>query len=610
VGSIDDVRDRLSIEDVVGKAVQLKRAGSTLKGLCPFHNEKSPSFIVTPSRGTYKCFGCGRGGDIFSFVMEREHVEFREALRMLADQAGITLDEPGRDNPEHDLKARIYEMNAAAAMYFQQMLGAPGGAGARAYLDRRAITDATMEKFALGYAPGRGELCKRLRDAGYSDDELVGAGLAVASEEGGPVRDRFYARLMFPIRDTKGQILGFGGRVLDDSKPKYLNTQMTPVFEKRRALYAVEHARDAIRAAREAIVVEGYMDALRAHQEGFANVVATLGTAITEENLRALNSMSAGLRLVLALDADPAGQGAALKGGLTALKALPKKAADGTRRETARIFVATLPEGQDPDDAIAADPDTWRRAVAAAVPLMDHYFTLVAAGLDRTGPEWRQEALDTLIPAIGELDGVGLQQAYIERLAALTGVEARLLRDRMPGAGPAARRDGRRPERVAQSRPPLPDAVDPVRTTEEYLMGLLLAHQPLPPEVRAELDTYAPLTAELVPLLSVTLFGADPGPEQVELAERLAACAGKQPPVPSHQLQSAVQMCLVRINDIRTRRETEDLSRLGDEVDPDTARDIAKRIDEKLVLQVRLTNRFDRVQSHYRLQPAAAGDEL
>jgi len=607
VGSIDDVRDRLSIEDVVGEVVQLKRAGTTLKGLCPFHHEKSPSFIVTPSRGRYHCFGCGVDGDIFKFVMETKHVGFVDAAQMLADKAQVTLDKPDRDNPENELKTRIYDMNAAAAVYFQQMLGAPPGAQVRAYLQRRAIAPATVERFALGFAPGHGELCKRLREGGYADEELVSAGLAIASEEGGPIRDRFYGRLMFPIRDAKGRILGFGGRVLDDGQPKYLNSPATSVFDKSRVLYAIEHAADAIRSSREVVVVEGYMDALRAHQEGFANVVATLGTAITEQNLRALARFAP--RLVLALDADPAGQRAAVKGGLTALKALPKTTASGTKREPTRLFVATLPEGQDPDDAIAAAPETWRRAIANAVPLMDHYFALVEAGLDRAKPDWRQEALDTLIPAIGELDGVGLQQTYIDRLSALTGVDARYLRDRTGGA-PSQTPAGRRGRTTPQPPPPVPDAVDPVRTTEEYLVGLLLLHRPLPPEVRAELETYAPLTAALAPLLAAILAGDEPGPAREELVEQLTQAAAARAPVAPGNLLPQAHDLVMRVNRERSRRELVDLGQVLSEVDRETAREMDGRVLKVMALKEQAEVRYQREQSGYRRRPVVvSGDD-
>jgi len=616
VASIDDIRERLSIEDVVGDQVQLKRAGSTYKGLCPFHNEKTPSFIVTPSRGTYKCFSCGQHGDIFSFVMETKHVGFLDAAQLLAGKAGVTLDKPDQDSPENKLKDRVYEMNAAAAVYFQQMLAAPPGTPARAYLTRRAIIQKTTEDFALGYAPGHGELCKRLRDAGYSDEEMVDGGLAVAPEGGGPMRDRFYGRLIFPIRDAKGHIQGFGGRVLDDGQPKYLNSPATSVFDKSRVLYAIEHAADAIRSAREVVVVEGYMDALRAHQEGFANVVATLGTAITEQNLRALARYAP--RLVLALDADPAGQRAAIKGGLIALKALPKTTASGTKREPTDIYVAALPEGQDPDDAIAADPAVWRAAIAGAAPLMDHYVALVTSGLDRGKPTWRQEAIDTLVPAIGDLDGVGLQQTYIARLSDLTGVDARYLRDEVtrvsgvPSQTLAGRRvdSGRRRERTVAAPPPAPDTVDPIRTTEEYLVGLLLLHRPLPSEVRATLETYTPGDIELAALLSALLDGYAPDPAREELAERLAALAGKRPPVSPGNLLPQVHDLVTRVAAERSRRELLDLGEALREVDRETAREMDGRVLKVMALKEQAEVRYQREQIRRRRQPAIVGEEL
>jgi len=605
MGSVDDVRERLSIEDVVGERVQLKRAGATLKGLCPFHNEKTPSFIVTPSRGTYKCFGCGQHGDIFSFVMETRHVDFREALGELAAKAGVTLDEPERDQEGNSLRARIYEMNAAAATYFQSMLAAPPGTAARAYLERRAISAATIERFALGYAPdARDGLCARLRGAGYGDEDLVAAGLAIAPDEGGPVRDRFRGRVIFPIRDAKGYILGFGGRVMGDGQPKYLNSPATEVFNKSRVLYAIEHARDPIVKAREAVLVEGYMDALRAHQEGFPNVVATLGTAVTEYHLQALARVST--RLVLALDADPAGQKAAVRAGLIALKSLTSDPRAKGRRgdERVSVYVATLPEGQDPDDAIAASPETWRRAVAEAAPLMDHYFNLVVDGLDRTQPAWRQEALDTLIPAIGDLDGVGMQQTYIERLSELTGVEARYLRGEVPG-GPAPA-SGRRSRTFGSERaaPPLaPPAPDPVRVREEYLLGLLLSQRPVSPEVRAELAAYTPGSARLAPLFADLAHGADPAPareDEEDEVERLVAAAREYPPVAPHELLANVRSLLARIAEERARRELLDLGRVLYEVDGETAREMNVRTMEAMALKEQQTARLYKAQAQQR----------
>src|SRR5437763_9970175 len=215
MGTVDEVRERLPIEQVVGKIVTLKKAGTTYKGLCPFHTEKTPSFIVTPSRGRYHCFGCLPPGDIFNFVMATQNLDFGGALRQLAAEAGVTVEEPREARSADTRTARIDDMNAAAATYYQGMLMAAPGAAARDYLHRRAITDATIDRFGLGFAPdARNGLCAHLRTSGYADDDLVAAGLAIVAEEGGPIRDRFRGRLIFPFRNAKGSILGFGGRVL------------------------------------------------------------------------------------------------------------------------------------------------------------------------------------------------------------------------------------------------------------------------------------------------------------------------------------------------------------------------------------------------------------
>jgi DNA primase len=612
MSSIDEVRERLSIEQVVGEVVALKRAGSVYKGLCPFHNEKTPSFIVTPSRGRYHCFGCAADGDIFNFVMAQQKVEFHEALHMLAAKAGVTVEDPRDAALAGGIEARIHDMNAVATTYYQAMLAAAAGARARAYLERRHISATTIDRFGLGFAPdARDALYRRLREQGYADDEIVAAGLAVAPDEGGPPRDRFRNRIIFPIRDAKGRILGFGGRVMDDGQPKYLNSPATPAFEKSRVLYTIEYAADSIRGSREGVIVEGYMDALRAHQEGFPNVVATLGTAITEHQLRALARLTT--RVVLALDADAAGQKAAVRAGLAALhaynatlKPVETSTLGGARREPVQVYVATLPDGQDPDDAIAADPEIWRQAVSRAAPLLDHYFALVEAGLDRSRPEWRQEAIDALIPVIGQVHGLGLQQTYIERLSALTGIDARYLRENTPGKlqPPATRpRERRRP--VAEPAA----AVDPVRVTEEYLLGLLLANQPLPADVQAELAAFAPATAELAPLFYAVKEARAPDAQDDDLAERLIAAIEQHPPVAPDHLQGVVRNCLLRIAGERQRRELISLGHVVTEADHATVRELDQRAIEIMALKEKLAGRLQQEQAYYYRRQPSTSDE-
>jgi len=261
VDAPEEIKSRLAIEDVVQRYVDLKRSGSSYKGLCPFHGEKTPSFYVTPSRGMYKCFGCGKSGDIFTFVEEIERVDFPEALRRLADQAGVQL--PDRTERAPSLKKRLYEANEAAANFFSEVLGSSQGERARSYLHERAFEAGASQAFALGYAPaGRDHLYDRLHAAGFEDRLLVAAGLTFQDDVNEKPRDRFRARVMFPIRDASGRVLGFGGRTLTDDQPKYLNSPQTEVFDKSSVLYGIQIASAGIRESKSAVLVEGCLDAI------------------------------------------------------------------------------------------------------------------------------------------------------------------------------------------------------------------------------------------------------------------------------------------------------------------------------------------------------------
>ncbi|MGC8826016.1 MAG: DNA primase, partial [Anaerolineae bacterium] len=278
---VDQIKDRLDIVDVVSAYVPLKKSGRTYKGLCPFHAEKTPSFVVFPETGTWHCFGaCGTGGDIFTFIMRIEKVDFGEALRILAEKAGVLLEERRpQEKARQDLLERLRGANAAAAAFFHQLLlHSPQAGFARRYLAGRYLTQETIESFELGYAPNDWEaLSRHLTAQGYTTAELLEAGLIIAREEGGH-HDRFRNRLMIPIRDLRGRVIGFGARALDDTPPKYLNSPQTPIFDKGAVLFGLDRAAKTIRARSEAIIVEGYMDVMMAHQHGVTNVVAAMGT--------------------------------------------------------------------------------------------------------------------------------------------------------------------------------------------------------------------------------------------------------------------------------------------------------------------------------------------
>lgn len=568
MGTIEDVRDRLDIVDVVGQHVQLKKAGRTFKGLCPFHSEKTPSFVVFPDSGNWRCFGaCATGGDAFDFIMRIEGLDFKGALERLAQRVGVDL-EPATPERTAELERRDRLRDAvaqAAAFYHRQLAeGAPDAQPARDYLERRALGEA-IDAFRLGWAPGGWQaLADHLRPRGFTDDELVAAGL-VRAREGGGVYDAFRERLCIPIANTRGDVVGFGARTLDpEGVPKYLNTPQTELFDKGRTLFGLDRARDAIRTAGEVVVVEGYTDVIRAHLAGFRNVVASLGTALTDHHVVLLKRYAR--RVVLALDADAAGEAATLR-GLEVAKdaatgdAVPVPTGRGVVRFEHRLEVelrvATLPAGEDPDDVIRRDPAAWRALIAGAVPVMEHLFRVLTADLDLDDPGGKMLAVDRLMPVIaGFNDGVA-RAAWVARLADLVRMDERTLAGRLARAG---RDDARRRARHAAAAPEpstglhghagvepglgagdgrmgtlAPAAPGRTRALPD-LAGRLLGHLLLAPRRADDLDA-------MLGLVGMDALGPDdferPAERDLLEAVRYAALGGAPPDAPpEHRLEA------------------------------------------------------------------------
>jgi DNA primase len=449
MGVVDEVKERLDIVDVISAYLPLKKAGRSFKGLCPFHTEKTPSFIVFPDTQSWHCFGaCGTGGDIFTFIMRRENMEFGEALRLLAGRAGVEL-EP-RDEAQElagKAKERLQRLNVLAAEYFHYLLlNSPEGAKSREYLARRAVSDETREAFQLGCARDDWQaLGSHLNAKGYSWADLLGAGLVVERESGG-YYDRFRGRLVFPIRDVRGHVVGFGARALDDSLPKYLNSPQTPLFDKSSILYGVDQAKNAIREQGLAVIVEGYMDVLLAHQYGRKNVVASMGTALTDKQIRVLKKLTK--KLVLALDPDAAGEEATLR-GLDAAKegfdyrSVPVPTPRGLIRYQeqldADIRVTTLPAGQDPDEVIKADVARWDALIAAALPVVDYYMRTLVGKFDLKSPKDKVVAAREVLPLIREVSSSVERSHYVQELARMLRVDERVLLQEMEGKPQAQR---------------------------------------------------------------------------------------------------------------------------------------------------------------------------
>ncbi len=492
MNEIEEIKARLDIVDVIGRYVQLQKAGRAFKAPCPFHNERTPSFIVSPDRQSWHCFGaCGTGGDVISFVMRKEGLEFPDALRLLAERAGVRLQERRGSEEQDRRQERLYAANDAAAHSYRALLEGDAGRTAREYLERRGVDQDAIDAFRLGYSLPAWEAARdHLRERGFSDKELLEAGLLVQGESG--LHDRFRGRLMFPIWDAKGRVAGFGARALDDTPaagsgqalPKYLNTSQTALFDKGGMLYALHKAQAGIRREGRAVIVEGYMDAIAAHQHGFDNVVASMGTALTERQVRLLKRLSA--EIVLALDADAAGSEAMVRGHEVVREALSsdqKAVAVPTWRglvsyqETVAVDlrVVVLPDGRDPDDVIRADAEQWRSLISGARPVLDYRLEASAAAHDLTGPRGRSQLAQEFLPLLSAVTDPVVRAHYLQRLSRLTQTPEEQLvlmlgRSRwQKPAGPV------RPGPDASAAPERGDR------PEEFLLALLLQY----PQLRA-----------------------------------------------------------------------------------------------------------------------------
>ena len=450
MSTVDDIRARLDIVDVVsGYVPDLKRTGSSYKARCPFHQENTPSFVVFPTSQTWRCFGgCATGGDMFSFVMRTENTDFSGALRLLAAQAGVRVEERRQRSDDDPL----YALNDSAQQFFKQSFIADRGAQARAYVEGRRIGEDAVARFGIGYAPSTGgELLRSLGALGFGDDLLLRSGLVLRGDDGTPSRDMFRGRLMFPLRDTEGRIAGFAGRSLDGSDPKYINTPQTSVFDKGRMLYALDRAREAIGAEGEAVVVEGYMDVIAAHEHGYRNVVASMGTALTETQVSLLKARAQ--RIVLALDADAAGQEAMLQSLRTTWELVGSVAAGRRRTEVlnrpddiSSLRIALIATGKDPDELIRTDPGQWQRLLSDAVPAVEFLMHAEAARLDIGTAQGKSALVERLLPVIFAMPDWADQEHYFTRLAGLVGVPVSTLEaavGRLQGPLRTQRRDRR-----------------------------------------------------------------------------------------------------------------------------------------------------------------------
>lgn len=507
MSTIDEVKSKIDIVDLVSEAgVKLRHAGKNYTGFCPFHdNKRSPAFVVWPETGTWRCFGaCNEGGDIFKFVMKREGIDFKEALRKLADRAGVQLQEFQRVSPEvKEAYEHLRKLLEDAVVYYRSQLFNNGAV--LAYLrEKRGLTDATIEAFGLGYAPaGYDNVLKHFTQREFSEQDLIDAGL-LAEREDGKRYDKFRNRIMFPIRDEQGHMAGFGARVVDpDDVPKFLNSPETPIFTKGRLLYGLDRARKPIRAADQAVIVEGYLDVITLHQAGYENVVSPMGTALTEDQLRLLKRSTR--RIVLALDPDVAGQKAVLRGLDAARSAMDREGelgfnARGLLKNEARLQadlrVAAIPDDLDPDEIVARDREEWKRIIEGAKPIVTHVMDSLAVDQDLNDAKVKNQIAAQVLPLIEDLPNALERDTYRQALARMLKVNERSLMASQV-KGPIVRRKPRTVDQIPKGDLPVV-AVNPRLKVESYCLGVLFRK----PELLYRLDRklqesgLSPLAAE------------------------------------------------------------------------------------------------------------------
>lgn len=408
---LDEIRSRNDIVDVISQYVTLKRKGRNFFGLCPFHNEKSPSFSVSPDKQIFKCFGCGVGGNVFHFVSKVENISFGESVQMLAERAGVELPKTQNSEDEHTsiLKSKVYEVNKAAAEFYHQNLYKPTSKAGQEYIKKRKLDNNTLKSFLIGYAGDNNELYAYLKSQGFNEEEMLASSL-IGRSESGRYYDKFRHRIMFPIQDVRNRVIAFGGRVLDDSKPKYINSPENIVYSKGRNLFGLNVAkRGTTGMLKRILIVEGYMDAISLYQRGITNVVASLGTALTDAQGRLLRRSSE--QVILGYDADGAGQTAIMRG----MGILKNMGVD--------IRVLQISGAKDPDEFVVKyGPDKFRKCMDNAISVVEYKIKNLKKNLNLENTSDKIKFLNELAKTLSEVDNTMEREVYVDNIARTYGI--------------------------------------------------------------------------------------------------------------------------------------------------------------------------------------------
>jgi DNA primase len=601
-GDFDLVKERVDIVQLVGERVPLKKAGRAYKGLCPFHSEKTPSFQVDPDRRMYHCFGCGESGDVFTWLEKQDGLTPSEALKLLAERAGVELS-TRRDPEDQERDKRLLAANDTAHFYFRQALrGTERGREVARYIAERGIEPSALDSFGLGYAPDlRDGLLLYLRKKGYTDEEAVAAGLLSSNERG--TLDRFRDRLMVPIRDGRGRIIAFGGRALRPDQPgKYLNSPQTTLFNKSATLYALDAARTAIRKERTAVIVEGYFDAIAMHQAGFSNTVASMGTALTEDQYHVLDAMRVE-RAIVAFDGDPAGQSSAERRGSELARQVQKavrRAGRGavTARTGLSVYVTVLPPEADPDELARRDPALLRKLLAEAKPVLEFVIDRIATRSDLARADGRRRFLSETVPLVADEPDPLTRELYLGTLSSLTGVEQEALRRE---AAAAPRKAGGRETAASDSGEA---SAKQTRSTERYLMALLTRF----PEEAARADLAASdfQDPDLRDMYEHLRAGKHPTSDLPAHLAAVAAALGAAAPEPADEVDAAkaIEIAALSLRERNLRHQLRDAQARLARADGG----VGALNGEVAQLAVELTELMRRQERHTVLHAADAGE--
>lgn len=452
---VEEVKSKIDIVSLISETVQLKKAGRNFKGLCPFHSEKTPSFMVNPERQIFKCFGCNEGGDSIAFVEKNERVAFLEALEILAKRAGVQLKKTA-PNPADKQREILFKANQATAELFNFILTRhPSGKKASEYLKTRGVTASSIKEFGLGYAPAQEDTAtKFLAKRGFGSRDLVVGGLILPSQRGKGFYDRFRDRITFPIRDTQGRVVGFSARSLGNLEPKYLNSPDSPIFNKSQSLFGIDLARSEITKDKQVVLVEGNLDVISSYQAGVRNVVCPLGTALTEAQVSLLRRFTD--KIILALDTDTAGIAAS------------KRAIELAENQGLEVKIAILGEYKDPDEMIKNDAKQWKKALSEATPVYDFIIEASVNRYSGTGAEGKRKATAEIVPYLNKIEDPILKEHYLDLAASRLGVKTEIFRGLL-----TAKTINSTGDTIKSEKSPSQSA----SSLEDYLLALLLTSE-------------------------------------------------------------------------------------------------------------------------------------